>query len=236
MTTTLPCTPPICMPPLCTFVSHRHMVRCDTSACYIAALMPTTTSLTRNSSRPHPKAPLRSPRTTPWMPYLPQRLCARIGVSIYYTNSQVLKRLLGWISKLMRRVFTDLYHKALNWNPSTALLLKYAAANTNFVPHHDDRRHRDAVVGVGLTGAAYLVICRGIDRSSGISTPVDIIERRLVHAGDVYALTGAALTEHYHAILSHPDFHTERVCLTLRNTFTFLPTEDHQPNKRQKRE
>lgn len=125
----------------------------------------------------------------------------------------------------MKGIFTKVYNKKLKWSVKTALLLNYTDNNLNFTAHQDDKRHKDAVVAIGLSGAAYIVISRDVTRVGSRAEPRDIVEKRLIRAGDMYALSGAALQQHYHAVVQHPEYPQARICLTLRDTFTFLKTE-----------
>ena len=125
---------------------------------------------------------------------------------------------------LLLKFFVAYASKHLYVRFNTALLLKYAYSE--FKCHRDDQRHRDAVVVVCIRGSAYLVISEG--KSGDLAYNV----RDVVHlqAGDIYALTGEALTSLYHSICADPHDSGERIVLTLRNTVTQVATEKEVNN------
>ena len=133
---------------------------------------------------------------------------------------QIIRDFVEYVGRVLLVAFFWVYaDKKLFVRFNTALMEKYVY--NEFKCHRDDQRHRDAVVVVCIRGSAFLVISEG---KNGVA-PYNIRDVVHLRAGDVYALTHDALASLYHTLCDDPDDRSQRVVLTLHNTFTQVATE-----------
>ena len=97
------------------------------------------------------------------------------------------------------------------------MLLQYDAGSTEFTSHQDDRRRQHSVVVISIITWAFIVITDGRDG--------EVLHRVHVGPGDVYALTGDALTKYYHSVQPDPAWTGKRYASTMRTTKWHLDTQ-----------